>query len=112
MSNKSKKPTTEFGSVWDWADPVGMHERIGNLWLAWFAWANVLEEAEVYLGEQETHRKQKGQVIMPILLCVRAMLLGYAIECSLKALWIRKGNKIISNGKYQGVKRANDHNLI
>jgi len=111
MSQKSKKPMMEFGSVWNSSDPVGMHERMGNLWLAWIAWAYVLEDAEVYLGDQETHRKHKSQVIMPMLLCVRAMLLGYAIECGLKALWIRKGNKIISNGKYRGVKGANDHNL-
>lgn len=111
MSEKSKKPMTEFGSVWNSSDPIGTHERMGNLWLSWIAWAYVLEDAEMYLSEQEKHREHKGQVIMPMLLCVCAMLLGYAIECGLKALWVRKGNKIISNGKYRGVNGAKDHNL-
>ncbi len=102
---------TEFGSVWDATDPAGMHERIGNLWLAWLAWAFVLEDAEVYLGDREVHREQDGEVIMPMLLCVRAMLLGYAIECGLKALWVRKGNKLVRDGRYQGVTGANDHDL-
>ena len=79
--------TTEFGNVWDATDPAGMHEHIGNLWLAWLAWVIVLEDAEVYLGEREAHRERKGEVVMPMLLCVRAMLLGYAIEC---ALWSMK----------------------
>jgi hypothetical protein len=95
MSAQRKKMTTEFGSVWDATDPAGMHERIGNLWLAWIAWVVVLEDAEVYLGGREVHREHKGEVVMPMLLCVRAMLLGYAIECALKALWVRKGNRLI-----------------
>ena len=71
----------------------------------------VLEDAEVYLGDREVHREQDGEVIMPMLLCVRAMLLGYAIECGLKALWVRKGNKLVRDGRYQGVTGANDHDL-
>ena len=111
MSAQRKRMTTEFGSVWDATDPAGIHERIGNFWLAWIAWVIVLEDAEVYLGEREVHREHKGEVVMPMLLCVRAMLLGYAIECALKALWVRKGNKLIRDGKYRGVVGANDHNL-
>jgi hypothetical protein len=49
---------------------------------------------------------------MPLTLCVRAMLLGYAIECALKCLWVKKGNKIVANGKYVGVPGAKDHDLM
>ena len=111
MSAQRKRMTTEFGSVWDATDPSAIHERIGNAWLAWLTCAIVLEDAEVYLGERETHREHKGEVVMPMLLCVRAMLLGYAIECALKALWLRKGKKLIRDGRYRGVSGANDHNL-
>ncbi|MGO8945162.1 MAG: hypothetical protein ACLQJ7_15995 [Syntrophobacteraceae bacterium] len=111
MSAQRKKMRTEFGNVYNATDPCVMHERIGNLWLAWLGWVFVLEDAEVYLGEQEAHREHKGEVVMPMLLCVRAMLLGYAIECALKALWVRKGNKLIRDGKYRGVTGAKDHNL-
>src|SRR3990172_2546400 len=111
MSTQCKKMTTEFGSVYDATDPGHMHERFGNSWSAWLVWGFVLEDAEVCLGEHEIHREHNGEVVMPMLLCVRAMLLGYAIECTLKALWVRKGNKLIRNGKYKGVPGANDHNL-
>lgn len=111
MSAQRKRITTEFGSVWDGSDPAGVYERIGNAWLAWLAWAIVLEDAEVYLGQRAVHREHKGEVVMPMLLCVRAMLLGYAIECALKALWLRMGNKLIRDGRYRGVTGANDHNL-
>lgn len=89
-----------------------MHERMGNSWVAWLAWAFALEEAEVSLGDRTSHWIEKGQVVMPMLLCVRAMLLGYALECCLKALWVKRGNKLIHNGKYEGVKGANDHDLV
>jgi hypothetical protein len=113
VSARYTKKTTEFGSIWDAADPAHMHERIGNLWVAWLAWAFVLEDAEVCLGEREVHRElPKGEVLMPMLLSVRAMLLGFALECCLKALWVRKGRKIVRNGKYKGVTGAKDHNLV
>jgi hypothetical protein len=112
MHARHKKMTTEFGDVWDPNDPTRMHERIGNLWLAWMGWVFVLEDAEVYLGEREVHREHKGEVIMPMLLCVRAMLLGYAVECGLKALWLRKGNKLIRDSRYKGVTGAKDHDLV
>jgi hypothetical protein len=111
VSARCKKMSTEFGSFYDATDPAGMHQRIGNLWLVWLGWASVLEDAEVCLGEREVHRDRGGEIVMPMLLCVRAMLLGYAIECSLKALWVRKGNELIRNGRYRGVTGAKDHNL-
>ena len=113
MSARHTRKTTEFGSIWDATNPAHMHERIGNLWLAWVAWAFVLEEAEICLGEREVHRElPNGEVVMPMLLSVRAMLLGYALECGFKALWVRRGNKIVRNGRYGGVTGAKDHNLV
>jgi hypothetical protein len=49
---------------------------------------------------------------MPAVLAVRAMLLGYAVECGLKALWLRTGKDLIRGGKYRGVNGAQDHNLV
>jgi hypothetical protein len=49
---------------------------------------------------------------MPMVLAVRAMLLGYAIECSLKMLWRRRGNKIIKDGRFVGVPGVPDHDLL
>ncbi len=96
-----RKPTkrTEFGNIWDANDPVAMLDQWGNRWIAWIYWVFVLEEAEVWLGERAVHYEDRdGEQVMPALLAVRAMLLGYAVECALKALWVRKGNELIKNG--------------
>lgn len=49
---------------------------------------------------------------MPSAFSVRAMLIGYAIECALKGLWVKKGNKIVQNGKYIRVPGTRDHDLV
>lgn len=105
--------TTDFGSIWDDDDPVAMHERFGNLWLSWVAWSITLEHAEITLGLHASHsRGSKGKVVMPMMLAVRAMLLGYSLECLFKALWLRNGNELVRDGRYIGVKGANDHDLV
>ena len=49
---------------------------------------------------------------MPAAFSVRAMLIGYAIECALKGLWVKEGNKVVHDGRYVGVPRAGDHDLV
>ena len=108
-------PTTEFGDIWaDGATPEQNHERWGNHWMAWSWWILVLEQAARIIGEQYHHMEDgDGNVVMPAVLAIRAMLLGYAIECSMKCYWVRKGNNIVENGKFVGVKGAGgDHNLV
>lgn len=105
--------TTDFGSIWDPNDPVAAHERFGNLWVSWTAWAVTLEEAEIALSLHASHRQEsRRRVVMPMLLAVRAMLLAYALECHFKALYLRRGNELVSAGKYVGVNGANDHDLL
>jgi hypothetical protein len=78
------KKRTEFGNIWDENDPDGMLQKWGNRWIAWMWWVIVLREAEVWLGERAVHHKGRtGEEVMPALLAVRAMLLGYAVECAL-----------------------------
>ena len=113
MKKPAPERINEFGAIWDVADPVGAHEKFGNLWISWLAWMFPLEDAELSLRERASYRKGKnGEVIMPLLYGVRAMLLGFALECGLKALWLRHGHKLIVNRKYKGVKGANDHDLL
>lgn len=77
------------------------------------AWAFTLEEAAADIGQRSSHiENRNGEVVMPLVLCVRAMLLGYAIECALKGVWVKNGNKIVMNARYVGVTGAKDHNLI
>jgi hypothetical protein len=39
------------------------------------------------------------------------MLIGYAVECALKGLWLRAGNKLIVNGKFIRVPNTGEHEL-
>lgn len=108
-----KTLSTEFGDFWKDGSPGSVHERLGNAWLAWMAWVFTLEESAAYIGERSFHiERPNGEVVMPLTLCVRAMLLGYAIECGLKGLWVKKGNKIVQGGKYVGVAKCRDHDLV
>jgi hypothetical protein len=103
--------TTEFGDDWANETPESAHRKLGNLWLAWSWWVLVLEESAACIARSASYtEKRKGQVTMPAVFGVRAMLMGYAIECGLKGIWVRRGHKFVLNGKYQGV--GNDHNLI
>jgi len=77
------------------------------------AWALTLEDSAGYIGDRSFHvRRPDGAVVMPLTLCVRAMLLGYAIECALKGLWVKKGNQIVQSGQYVGVAKCRDHDLV
>jgi hypothetical protein len=40
------------------------------------------------------------------------MLDGMAIECLLKAAWVKQGHKLAKDGKYLGVPGAGDHDLV
>jgi hypothetical protein len=41
------------------------------------------------------------------------MLRGFAVECLLKGLWVRQGNKLAENGKYVRVPNIkNEHDLV
>lgn len=40
------------------------------------------------------------------------MLHAMAVECLLKALWLKGGGRLAKNGKYQNVTSKNDHDLV
>lgn len=39
------------------------------------------------------------------------LLRGFAVECLLKALWVKQGGVICTDGKYKGIKGVGNHNL-
>ncbi|PYR93555.1 MAG: hypothetical protein DMF84_09135 [Acidobacteria bacterium] len=49
---------------------------------------------------------------MPTTLSVYGMLLGYAIECALKGIWVLQGNKLVDNGAYVGISGTGEHDLL
>lgn len=109
---KKKTRRTEFGDIWSLGSTAAaVHRRLGNSWWAWTWWVITLEQSARYIGEHAFHTHEKGELVMAMPLAVRAMLLGYAIECALKGLWVRRGNKIVQNGKYVGLPGVPDHDL-
>jgi hypothetical protein len=105
----------EFGDMWRAGETASEnHQKWGNHWMAWSYWVYVLEDAARMIGEQAAHKEDRnGIVVMPAVLAVRAMLLGYAIECAMKCYWVKRGNKMVRNGKFVGVSGAGaEHNLV
>lgn len=112
---RKRSYVVEFGNVWhDGKTPGEVQENWGNHWVAWMYWVVALEDAARIIGEKAFHREErKGEVVTPAVLSVRAMLLGYAVECALKCYWVKRGNKIIKAGKFVGVPGVRDgHNLV
>jgi hypothetical protein len=113
MAKRSR--TIEFGDIWKAGQtPEQVHEFWGNHWMAWIYWVFVLEDAARMIGERSSHQEpRKGRIVMPAVLSVRAMLLGYAIECALKCYWVKQGNEIVKDGKFKGVPGAGaEYDLI
>lgn len=54
-----------------------------------------------------THFSDEGKILFPEL-----MLRGFGIECLLKSLWVKAGNKIVDHGRYRGVPDAKNHDLV
>ena len=99
-------------------EQIKHYDRTGNTSAAWILAADSLHAAARIL---KTHRdrfdpmqlkvgdnvRDEGKVLFPEL-----MLRGFAVECLLKALWLKHGNKLAVRGKYVGVKGAADHALL
>ena len=109
MPRRQQLPTDPMTRVsspadfWDWA-----HEQSGKNPLAWrYSAENLLTAARAVRKEV----KDFGRM-MPSLAAVEAMLLGFAIECLLKAIYIKGGNTLVKQGSYAHIPRANDHDLI
>lgn len=108
-----KRKTTEWGDWFHGGDPDAAHERLGNSWWSWMYWVFVLEQSADHIWENSYYVRTKGgQTQMPMQLCACAMLMAYAIECALKALWVRRGNRLVINGRYVGIRGARDHQLV
>ncbi len=109
----AKKRRTEFGDFWKVGPPDDVHRRLGNAWWAWLWWVHALEHSAAAIRESASYTEAAdSKIVMPTVYCVRAMLLGYAVECALKGLWVRRGNTIVQGGKYTKIPNARDHDLL
>ena len=82
-------------------------EDLGRNPLAWWHSArNLIDGAEAV-----KEKVQDVGELMHSLTAVQAMLLGLAIECLLKGMWIKAGNTLTKDGRYARVPEAGDHEL-
>jgi hypothetical protein len=97
---------------WSLGSPM-VHEITGNNPNAWYSWVETLTRAANRVREDDTQLPSLpgGEEGMFAINAVYAMLLGYAIECALKGLWVAAGNKIVENGQYSGVRNIGPHEL-
>ncbi len=100
------------------AEQIKNYNRTGNTPTAWIVAADSLQAAARIL---KAHRDRfdpmqlnvpdEDKVLFKVLF-PGLMLKGFAVECLMKALWLKRGNKLVVNGKYVGIKGAADHNLL
>ncbi len=97
---------------------IGMYDWAGNSVAAWVGSADSLLAAARVL---RADRDASGVAPLSVGDAVpdtghtqpsELMLKGYALECLLKALWVKRGNKLALNGILQRVKGAAAHDLV
>ena len=91
-----------------------LHTRAGNTPETWRSCADDLLAAAAVLLD---HREAAARGSAPAADTWRThpselMLRGMAIECLLKALWVKRGHKLVEDGKYTSVPGAGAHDLV
>ena len=99
------------------AKDVVAHTRVGSDYRVWARVAQALFAASaILMHERERERANlRGSGVAPMEMLtvgIEPMLMSFAIECLVKALWIKKGNEIARNGKYIPIIKNEGHRLV
>ena len=90
-----------------------IHEELGNRADAWLTWgATVWEAAKRVRTSRRPPPPSNSEELMLMTDAVYAMLLGYTLEVLLKGLWVKKGNKVVVDGKYRHIVEGAGHDLL
>ena len=88
------------------------HTWAGNSPHAWESRArDLLAAATVLRQHRESMDSNSAPAPAALIHPAELMLDGMAIECLLKAVWVKRGQKLAKDGKYLGVPGAGDHDL-
>ena len=93
---------------------VEIHSRAGNMPETWRSCAGDLLAAAAVLRENR-ESVTRGPEPAPDAWRTHPselMLSGMAIECLLKALWVKQGHNLVGDGKYVSITGAGDHDLV
>ena len=103
MTTVKKKPPLKPTSRWSPGSPI-VHELTGNNPRAWHSWVETLTHAakRVHTDDTGFPPLPSGAEGMLAINAVYAMLLGYAIECALKGLWVEADASIFPRRRTGG----------
>jgi len=94
---------------------IEMHEVFGNMPEAWHIAADDLLLASNFLRssiELESESAPPDSDVARLrILPPELMLRGLAVEVYFKAIWTKRGNKLVSNSRYTEVPGAGSHDL-
>ena len=89
------------------------HTWAGNSPHAWESRArDLLAAATVLRQHRESMDSNSAPAPTALIHPAELMLDGMAIECLLKAVWVKRGHKLAKDRKYLGVPGAGDHDLV
>jgi hypothetical protein len=89
-----------------------IYDMAGNNPNGWYASVELLAQAAKRVRyESVPAGLPGGEEGMFSINAVYAMLLGYAIECALKGLWVKAGNAIAKDGKLVRIRGVGNHQI-
>ena len=95
-----------------------MYDKVGNLPSAWASSADfLLSAARVLRAARDAVYEFPIDVGDPItdgekVFSAEIMLRGFALECHFKALWVKRGNVLTSQGRLQKIPGVGNHDLF
>lgn len=100
--------------MWSRERQIQNYEDYGNSFISWKMSADRLLVASNVLKHQRDENKidKDGIPYLVTILFPELMLRGFAAEYLLKSIWLKNGGSFVSNGEYQGISGAKDHNLL
>ena len=98
-------------------DCIGSFTRSGNNYRNWFNTASRLLADSATLRRKTRRIRNSlrhGAKPPPEMLTVytEVMLAGFAVECLIKAVWLKNGNELVRDGEYKGILRNERHQLV
>jgi len=98
-------------------DCIGSFTRSGNNYRSWFNTAGRLLADSATLRRKTRRIRNSlrhGAKPPPEMLTVwtEVMLAGFAVECLIKAVWLKTGNELVRDGEYKGILRNERHQLV
>ena len=95
---------------------IAIHPRVGNACGNWihtarklFAGSTILRRGRERAFANLRSREATIEILMP---WTELMLTAFAIECLIKAIWIKQGHQLAQNGKYVPMIKNERHQLV